>query len=318
MRLWLAILGPILLAIPVYAVSKVSDIAAYRALIAQDLRLATTGYRLAFSNRTFCKKQERNPGWVIHDVAQYSDTELAFAAFAFEEPVAIAAVVPSGPAALAGLASGDALTAIGDERLDFSDEAEGQPTYRRVMAVKALASESLAASGNLTLILLRNGQRFSKMLEPPLVCASDFQVDTNSKLDAGANGSIVRVTSAMMGYVATDDELAAVVAHEMAHNLLAHRQKLSSVKRGKIKAVLATEIEADRLSVWLMTNAGYDPTASLRFWERYGKQYGLGIFTEGTHLRWKRRVAIMQGEIDLMAKTDKVDGNLLPPLLVGK
>lgn len=316
MRCWLTVIAAILLALPLHAVPNETEIAAYRSLIAQDLRLATTGYRLAFANRAFCDKRERNPGWVIHDVAQYSDMEVAFAAFLFEEPVSIAVVVPSGPAALAGVAPGDGLVAIGENSLDFGDEAESQPTYKRVRAIKALANRSLATSGKLPLTLSRNRQGIAKTLEPPLVCASDFQVDTNGKLDAGANGSIVRVTSAMMGYVANDDELAAVAAHEMAHNLLAHRDKLSGIKRRKMQAVLATEIEADRLSVWLMTNAGYDPKAALRFWERYGRQYGLGIFTEGTHLRWKKRVAIMQGEIDLMAKTGKVDGQLPPPLLV--
>ena len=77
-------------------------------------------------------------------------------------------------------------------------------------------------------------------------------------------------------------------------------------------------IEADRLSVWLMANARYDPKAALTFWQRYGRQYGQGIFTEGTHLRWQKRVAIMQAEIDLMAKTERKDGLLPPPLLVVK
>ncbi len=318
MRYWLAVIGVLVLPVAALAVPGESEIDAYRALIQQDIRLATTGYRLAFANSAFCENKERNPGWVIHDVAQYSNMELAFAAFAFEAPVAIAAVVPSGPAARAGIASGDGLIAIADESLDWSDEAEGQPTYRRVMAVKALANRSLSASGKLPVVLSRKHQNIVKTIEPPLVCASDFQVDTNNKLDAGANGSIVRVTSAMVSYVADDDELAAVVAHEMAHNLLGHRQKLSGVKRGKAKAILGTEIEADRLSVWLMANAGYDPLAALRFWERYGKQYGLGIFTEGTHLRWKKRVAIMQTEIDLIAKTERQKGKLPPPLLVSK
>ncbi len=84
------------------------------------------------------------------------------------------------------------------------------------------------------------------------------------------------------------------------------------------KAILATEIEADRLSVWLMANAGYDSKAALTFWQRYGRQYGQGIFTEGTHLRWQKRVAVMQAEIDLIAKTEKKGSTFPPPLLIGK
>ena len=316
MRYWFTVTGALLSALPVHAIPDAADISAYRALIAQDLRLATAGYRLAFANRAFCDQQERNPGWVIHDVAQYSERRIALAAFAFTSPVAVAAVVPTGPAALAGVASGDGLAAVADHSLELGNMTEGKPTYKRVMSVKAQAGRALATSGKLTLILSRGGQSIARTIDPPLVCASDFQVDTNNKLDAGANGSIVRVSSGMMNYVGNDAELAAVVAHEMAHNLLLHRQRLSK-KRRTSRAVLATEVEADRLSVWLMANAGYEPQAALRFWERYGRQHGLGIFTEGTHLRWKRRGAIMQSEIDLMAKSERKDGLLPPPLLVG-
>ena len=147
-------------------------------------------------------------------------------------------------------------------------------------------------------------------------CASDFWVDTKAKLDAGADGERVRVTSGLLLFADTDNELAAAVAHELSHNLLGHRERLNAVKR-RTSEILATEIEADRLSVWLMANAGYEPAAALRFAERYGRKTGLGIFSEGTHLRWKNRVKVMQAEIDLMQKTLKQDGLLPPPLLVG-
>ena len=155
-------------------------------------------------------------------------------------------------------------------------------------------------------------------LDPPAICASRFWVDVREKKDAGADGDKVRITSGMMDYVPDDAELAAVVAHELAHNILGHRAQADSVKRSKAGTTLATEIEADRLSVWLMANAGYDPAAALGFAARYGKDYGLGIFSDGTHLRWKNRVKVMQAEIELMKQTAQVAGKLPPPLLVNK
>jgi hypothetical protein len=190
---------------------------------------------------------------------------------------------------------------------------------------KQLLAEKWKAQSALTFQLVRNGQDVAILLAPALICASDFQIDTRDGLDAGADGQIVRITYAMMRYTSDDAELAAIVSHELSHNLLQHREKLNAkrVARGlgrlfgkNKKAILATEIEADRLSVWLMANAGYDPKAALRFWERYGRQHGQGIFSEGTHLRWKNRVAVMQAEIDLMARTQSTGGLLAPPLLV--
>jgi hypothetical protein len=192
------------------------------------------------------------------------------------------------------------------------------PSYDRMELVNAGIAGVLAAidPSEPVRVKIARGSRsriIEAFVEP--ACASDFFVDVKAKLDAGADGERVRVTSAMMDYVADDNELAAVVAHELAHNLLAHRKRLDGLKKGKAKATLATEIEADRLSVWLMVNAGYDPKAALSFWKRYGKQHGLGIFTAGTHHRWKKRVATMQAEIDLVGATPAKDGLRDPPLL---
>ncbi len=297
------------------AAASAPDTTAYRALVEQDLRLATIGYRLASANAAFCERKARNPAMVLHDVAQYPDTNTAFAAFAFPEPIAVAALVKGGPADAAGIKVGDGVKAIGDDSLDLPDRAEQGPTYERIVDAKDKLAQSLAESGAVQLRLLRGTSPETATLSPPLVCASDFWVDTRNKLDAGADGNQVRVTTALMLFTPDDGELAAAVAHELSHNLLGHRERLKA-KPG-MKAVLATEIEADRLSVWLMANAGYDPAAALRFAERYGRKTGLGIFSDGTHLRWKNRVKVIQAEIDLMQKTEKQNGLLPPPLLVG-
>ena len=78
--------------------SRADDIAAYRALAQQDLRLAMVGHRLATANATFCQRKTRNPGWVLHDKAQYPDATIAQVAFGFRAPVAVSAVVPGGAA----------------------------------------------------------------------------------------------------------------------------------------------------------------------------------------------------------------------------
>jgi beta-barrel assembly-enhancing protease len=304
-----------------------SQVTAYRALIDQDLRLATTGYRLASANTEYCERTERNPGWVIHDVAQYPDVAIAKAAFVFENPIQIAAVIKAGPAERADMKAGDGFVGLDSAVLYWPAMPVGKTGYERMASFKQLLGERLAEKPKLPVQLSRAGRDVTATLAPPPVCASDFQVDTKDGLDAGADGQIVRVTYGMMRYASDEAELAAVVAHELSHNILRHHEKLNAlgVDRGlgslfgKSKnAILATEIEADRLSVWLMANAGYDPKAALRFWERYGRQTGQGIFSEGTHLRWKNRIKTMQVEIDLMVTTAKRDGKLPPPLLVSK
>jgi beta-barrel assembly-enhancing protease len=294
-----------------------AEVLAYRSLVEQDLRLATIGYRLAAANAPFCKRTVRNPGMVLHDIAQYPDRKTATAAFAFPEPTALAATVEGGPSAKAGLQPGDGVRAIGATALDYTGAAGRRATYERLGKVKAILSNALEGNMSVEIAFVRGSTPGKVTLAPPLVCAGDFWVDTQNKLDAGADGVRVRVTTGLMLFASNDDELAAAVAHELAHIVLGHRDRLVAVKRGKTKAIYETEVEADRLSVWLMANAGYDTAAALRFAERYGRQTGLGIFSAGTHPRWQKRVETMQAEIALIAQTPRQSGRLPPPLLIG-
>lgn len=291
------------------------DAASYQFLAQQDLRLATVGYRLAAANAPFCSRKVRNPGWVLHDEAQYPDSDTARKIFGLRAPVGVAAVVPGGPADKAGLKAADGIIAA--DNLDIAGllRTTKAATTARVERVENKIADTLASNGKIELIIETADGRRNLVLAPALVCVSKFWVDTKSKLDAGADGQSVRITDALMAFTARDDaELAAVAAHEMAHNILGHRERLAGSGRTN-KAVLATEIEADRLSVWLMENAGYDPEAALRFAERYGRKTGLGIFSDGTHLRWKNRWKVMRAEINAMRVAEKKNGLVQPPLL---
>lgn len=312
---WL-MLSLALCATPVLAAPTNEDIAAYRALTALDARVATVGYQLAAASTSFCKDKVRNPGWVLHGIGQYPDVKLARAAFGFSRwSVNIAALVPDGPAANLGLSAGDSMVSLNGTRWDQKMQALPFADKDGIEDLRVTFTRLWAENGSVEMVFESQREARTLNFSPPLVCASDFWVDTRTKLDAGADGERVRITSSMVEYVVNDDELAAVIAHELSHNLLGHRARLDATKKGKTKAIRVTEEEADRLSVWLMANAGYDPKAALRFWERYGRQYGLGIFTERTHHQWKTRVTMMQAEIDLMAKTQTKDGLRDPPLL---
>lgn len=91
-------------------------------------------------------------------------------------------------------------------------------------------------------------------------------------LNAWADGRNIVVTARMMRFAATDDELAFVVAHEMAHNLLGHAAKLRSFtalfgshSKRKASCVKGLEIDADVLAVTLLAHAHFDPEASMPF-----------------------------------------------------
>jgi beta-barrel assembly-enhancing protease len=293
-----------------------ADIEAYRALIEQDLRLATTGYRLAAANAPFCTRKERNSGWVIHDIAQYPNKEIAKAVFGFEVPIQVAAVVKNGPADQAGIKPDDGFIGMDGATLYWPAFPLGKRGDERIISFKQLFGERMPEKTDIAMRFSRSGALFNTTLSPPPVCASDFQIDTVNGKDAGADGNMVSVSIGLARYAADEDQFAFIVAHEMAHNILGHRAKLEAANaRKNSKAVLATEVEADRLSVWLMSNAGYDPNGATRFAARCRKDSCLGLFTDSKHLGWKKRAEIIQTEIDAIRAAPVKDTALTPPLL---
>lgn len=296
-------------------------------LRAADVRVLSVGYRLATANAPFCRVTENAAGMTLHHIGQYPDTAGARATFGFASDYAVLALVADGPAARAGLRTDDAIVSLGD--MPLVPPAEELAAIDQVAAYRPIAwadarIRAALDKGPVALGILRDGQPMTVTITGTPACRSRFELRPSDSYGASADGDIVGITVPMLAFMVDDDELAAILAHEMAHNLLEHRRRLNAagVQRGLMQQLgrnarltLATEIEADRLSTWLMANAGYDPQASVRFWTRYGKQRGKGIFSAPTHYRWKKRVALFEAEMAAMAASAKEPRGWYPPLL---
>ena len=314
--------APVVRAAP--APTAVDSLAALRA---SDTRVLTAGTRLAITNAPFCRTTENSLGMTLHHIGQYPDAAAARATFGFARDYAVLALTPDGAAVRAGIRADDAVVALNGKALapapaDLAG-IDQLPAYRPVAWVDARLRGALDTPP-VTLTLLRDGQMFDVVLTGVPACRSRFEQRPSGNYGASADGDIVGITSAMLGFMVDDDELAAILAHEMAHNLLEHRKRLNTagIQRGLMQQLgrnarltLATEIEADRLSIWLMANAGYDPRGAVRFWTRYGKQRGKGIFSAPTHYRWKKRVGLFEAEMAKLAATERGEQGWMPPLL---
>lgn len=296
-------------------------------LRASDVRVLGTGFRLATANAPFCRVTENAAGLTLHHIAQYPDTDAARRTFGFAGDYAVLALVPDGPAARAGLKTDDSIVSLNGA--PFYPTAADLAQIDQVAAYRPIAwgDARLRAAldrGPVTLVVLRSNRPLTLTLTGLSACRSRFELRPSDDYGASADGDIVGITVPMLSFMADDDELAAILAHELAHNLLEHRRRLNEagVQRGLMQQLgrnarltLATEIEADRLSIWLMANAGYDPHGAIRFWTRYGKQRGKGIFSAPTHYRWKKRVGLFEEEIAKLQAAPKQTGGWLPPLL---
>lgn len=275
------------------------------AMRALDERVAGIGHRMAVAALDLCPDRQWLPGFAVHDLAQYGGAyrEAAIRAFGLVEGPAVLAVAPGGPADRAGLRVGDVLV-----RLDGEAVPRGEAGRRGAFGPVERAIEAIERAfvdGSAAVEVRRGEQALILPMAAERGCASRFQIVPSSRLDALADGRYVQLTTALAAYAADDDELASILAHEFAHNLLRHRARLDAAGASRrlgagfgrsAPLVRATEIEADRLSVYLLERAGYDPEAAVRFWMRYGRR-GLNFLASPTHPYWRQRIRLFQTEI---------------------
>ncbi|WP_404338121.1 peptidase M48 family protein [Sphingomonas sp. MMS12-HWE2-04] len=242
-----------------------------------DVRLATIGWRLATANAALCDRLEPGTGLQLHTLDQFDadNRAAARAHFGFATPVAIEGVVAGSPAEAAGLRADDSLVRVGN--LDIA-AIPGKPgtTDRLVAAQQAIAS--LAPSAPIEVDVLRGGAAVHATIQPVTACRSRFELLLVNGYNASADGSMVQISARFFDEY-PEAQVVAAIAHEFSHNILHHRDRLEargvdfgmlSGFGGNVKYFRQTELQADILSVYLLTNAGYDPAAGPGFWRSFG------------------------------------------------
>lgn len=283
------------------------------ALQALDQRVANVSFRLSMANAEICPFREWQTGVFLHNASQYVPRVRTTAkqTFGLGAGPSVLAIVAGSPAAKNGLMVGDRLLSIDGVPFKVEAEDRGESNYDGISANIRQLRNATGDGRAHVLKVERNGIRLAFTLATMSGCAADFQLLPERRLDSGTDGHLISITSGMVEFTENDDELAVVLAHELAHNALSHRLllKREGVDNGfgshfgrRAALVRSTEIEADRLSAYLVERAGYSVRSGLAFWERYRKAYGLGILTDPTHPRERDRIAVLLAE---MAKIDR-------------
>lgn len=256
-----------------------------------DLRLAALVDRLATANAALCHQAMPGTGLVLHALDQYplDERTAARAAFGFPAPLAVEAVVPSSPAERADIRADDAVVAIGTARFNATPVARGATTARRDAALGRI--EAMPPEQPLVLDLLRHGAPITRTIQPRPACLVRVELATDEGTIAHADDRLLQISSAMLDRF-DDEGLAVVVAHEFAHIVLQHGAKrvAAGVKHGwagefgrSARLTREAEDEADRFSVRLLANAGYDPQIAVRFWRGPGRGLDYGLLRGATH-----------------------------------
>jgi hypothetical protein len=218
-------------------------------------RLMRVADRVRVANAPLCPDVRPGIGVKTHRLKAYSKSlrDAARRELGASETPRVLTVTPDSPADRAGVRQGDALL-IGGEPVGHESDAfldalqEGEIVVQR-------------ASGKVE----------SLSVTPVEECAYDVRLKITSDINAYATGTTVTVTSGMMKFVESDEELAMIVGHELAHNTMGHIRKIVGnyiFSLGATRYARPFESEADYVGLYYLARAGYDMDGVEDVWRR--------------------------------------------------
>ena len=268
--------------------------AALGAIQAKDQLLHDIGWRLVVGNAEFCEQTQLAAGLQLLDLTTFKNPDSIREALGLHGDFIVQTVAEGSPAEKAGLMPNTQIIALDGNAL-AEMPSEGRRDWQRLARLHGTIDETLAETGEVVLTI--RGDDTITISGTP-VCATRFELDDGGKR-AVADGERVQIGAMFPAISYPEDEFAAAIAHELAHNVLGHRAWLDSEGRSR-KNVRLTEREADRLMPWLLANAGYDPGAALRFMRKWGPRHSGGILRKRTHEGWDERAEHIAAEMDGM------------------
>lgn len=231
--------------------------------------------------------------------------------------VMVMAVARGSPADLAGLVPGDVVMAIDGSTVKGSGSAA-----REVEA---------ALDRPRTLTLGRAATQITAEIVPAPACRSRLDLARTRGINAFADGAMIAVTAGLMDLIDDDDQLAAIIGHELAHNILGHRRMREENRRkgamvGEVLAMLTGardleshwarvgggafsqmfETEADYVGLYFVAAAGFNVRSAPVVWRRMVLANPATIAHAGTHPTSPERFVLLARTVEeILAKQDR-------------
>jgi predicted Zn-dependent protease len=174
-------------------------------------------------------------------------------------------------------------------------------------------------------------------------CYYYFETSRSREINAFADGDRIVVTQGMLRFLENDDELALVMGHELAHNLMGHidAKKDNAVGGHLLGAMMdgmaasyggysgndwqnlgaavtslshsqSFEAEADYVGLYITARAGYDISNAIDMWRRWSVEDPEGLYVAITHPTKPERFARLTKAIEEIQGKKKRHEALLP------
>lgn len=136
-------------------------------------------------------------------------------------------------------------------------------------------------------------------------CRYPIEVSDRGMVYASTNGRRIRITEGMLAFASNDSELAFVLAHELAHDLLGHPGAFHGGGRQRM------ELEADYVGIYITARAGYDVEVAAHFILRLASAFP-GISEDSSYPAPAARYALLQRALKEIALKLATSAPLVP------
>ncbi len=253
-------------------------------VINHNERVARIGWPMLRDSTDLCRRRQaplagflplhkRMFNGVFRDVAESQ--------FGLEDFPTVVFSIEGFPATRAGLEPGDVITAI-----------NGRALSRGARSMRQLFDEMERIGFGRTILQLGGPRPRTISFTPVRACDFSLRVVDSPTINAFADGQRVAITEGMMRFAGSDQELALVISHEIAHNLMDHIRKMygnalmGTFIDGLISGAIgidtrgtaseaarrafsrAFEAEADYVGLYLMARSGREIQGAQNFWRR--------------------------------------------------
>lgn len=263
-------------------------------------RLNALASKILIANHELCKKTGPEIGALTHTLKSY-DKKLRPAAArelgAGDDPV-VYYVRSGSPADRAGLKIGERL--LGAEGKPLS--LPGKDFTRHI-------------KGGAKLRVEREGVSQPISFKPNTACAYPVRLKMSAAINAYANGKAITVTAGMMNFAASDDELAMIIGHELAHNELGHIRKIITnyaLSLGATRYARPFESEADYVGLYYAARAGFNIDNVEDIWRRLARQSARPIARAKTHPAYPDRYVRLRAAREEILQKQEAGEDLVP------
>jgi beta-barrel assembly-enhancing protease len=311
----------------------------YAKFIDQMSLVKSIGFKINSSNADICNKTDFNSGITFANenvmglkIAKFFPSKINLGS-----QVSIIDIVKNSPADKAGLALGDIILEIEGYTLP-----EGKNALKKISKhFKDIEEKEIKK-----IKIDRNGEILTFDINQTKICNYPIIFTQDKIVNAYADGKSIIMTQGMVDYARADNEIAMVIAHELAHNDRGHLDavKKNSLIMGSIGFVLDLmtiyysggtaggdaqntemwskigrdaysvefEKDADYGGVYYAYRAGYDISQVKNFWERIGSENPKQIAISSTHPATAERYLQIDKTVKEINKKKK-DGLALVP-----